>query len=223
MNKDKIKLYKNLNRGRWAMLKIDEVIEELPNNMISDVGAGFGWLGKFIEERKLECQVFDRLKKTQHTIIWDLNYPAPEGVENAGAIVMLEVIEHLDNPELALKNTGKHLAKGGFLIFSSPNPYSAKTKFSQLFFNQYYAFQPKHLIEHHVYIPLPHILDFHLNNEGFERREYGILQEKQKLQFEFKIRFLKNIIRMFLEWLLSLGSTIQKGNTQVFLYKKIID
>lgn len=223
MEISRIKVYKNFNRGDWALLKLDELINNLPNSIISDVGAGFGWFKDAVNKRKLDYQSFDRIQKTEDTFIWDLNEQPPIGVKKAGCIIMLEVIEHLDNPELAIRNLSDHLVKDGYLLLSSPNPYSAKNKFHQLIFNRYYAFQPKHLKEHHVYIPLPHVLDFHLKNRGFKHIEYGVLKERVKLKFEFNLRFFKNISRIILESMLSLGSNISKGNTQVFVYKKIID
>ena len=51
---NRIKVYENYDRGDWALLKLDELINKLPNSIVSDVGAGFGWFRDAVNKRKLE-------------------------------------------------------------------------------------------------------------------------------------------------------------------------
>ena len=115
-----MKNYKDLSRGQWAELKLSEVLNTIPNEVVSDIGSGFGWFKPIIENFHLQWQPFDYIKKHEETIIWDLNNPAPMGVKSPGFIVFLEVLEHLGNPELAIKNISNHIAEGGFLALTTP-------------------------------------------------------------------------------------------------------
>ncbi|MFD1095240.1 class I SAM-dependent methyltransferase [Salegentibacter chungangensis] len=217
-----VKYYKNLNRGKWTERKIDEIFQELPNKTVSDIGAGFGWMKPIIQNRGLEWQPFDMVRKMPETRIWDLNDPAPEGIKSAGLVICLEVIEHLANPELALRNITAHISLGGYLIISSPNPFYKKSKFDFFFKNQLYAFQPKHLSEHHVYIPLPHVLNFYLEKEGFKLVEFSIMGESKLPEVGFSDRFLKSGFRFLTEELLGkIGNKQTLGPTQGFVFKKL--
>jgi hypothetical protein len=66
----------------------------------------------------------------------------------------MEVLEHLSNPELGIRNIAEYMEKGAYMVLTTANPLSAESKFSYLFKNNLYAFQPKNLREHHVYVPL---------------------------------------------------------------------
>tara|TARA_R100000935_G_C2838765_1_gene169769 strand:- start:590 stop:1261 length:672 start_codon:yes stop_codon:yes gene_type:complete len=220
--KDKlnIKYYPLLNRGDWAQLKLEEVLTELPNLVVSDIGAGFGWFGDIVKKNGLELQSFDQVRKNSNVIIWDLNYPAPPLIKSPGFIVMLEVIEHLSNPELSIKNISNHIAEDGYIVMSSPNPFYSKNKFEFLFKNRFYAFQKKHLIEHHVFLPLPHVVKFYMKNYGFELIEYAVLGKNDLPKMEFKLNYLKSLLRFWVEKILIGNSVVTKGNTQAFLFKK---
>lgn len=221
-NKYNIKYYPFLNRGEWADLKLKELINELPNSIVSDIGAGFGWFGEKVKSNGLELQTFDLLKKNSNVIVWDLNYQAPIGVKAPGFIVMLEVIEHLSNPEQAIKNISDHINDDGYIVISSPNPFYSKNKFELLFNNRFYAFQTKHLIEHHVYIPLPHVLEFHMNNQGFQLIEHVILGKNDPPKLDFNFNYIKGFFRYIIEKILSGSVDLTKGSTQAFLFKKSI-
>ena len=105
--------------------------------------------------------------------MWDLNHPAPIISKKAGVVVFLEVLEHLANPLLGIQNIANHMEKGGYLILSTPNPSSSKNRLNLVLKGSLYAFQSKHLVEHHVFTPWEHIVRFFLENSGFEVLEYA--------------------------------------------------
>ncbi|MDI6034165.1 methyltransferase domain-containing protein [Flavobacterium sp. LB2P84] len=215
-----MKNYKNLNRGQWAELKLSEVVGKLPNNIVSDIGSGFGWFKPIIEKFNLIWQPFDCVKKIEESSIWDLNNPAPENTKKPGFVVFLEVLEHLSNPELGIRNISNHIVSGGYMALTTPNPLSAESKFTLLFKNNLYAFQSKHLIEHHVYVPLPHIVQFHLVNNGFEVLEVATIGKLSLPKFRIRFNYLKELMHYFLLQLLVVIKPESKGSTQAFFVIK---
>jgi hypothetical protein len=215
-----MKNYKNLDRGQWAELKLSEVVNKLPNKVVSDIGSGFGWFKPIANKFNLQWQPFDYVKKIEESTIWDLNDPAPIAIQNPGFIVFLEVLEHLSNPELGIRNISNHIESGGYMVLTTPNPFSAESKFTLLFKNNLYAFQPKHIIEHHVYVPLPHIVQFHLENNGFEVLETATLGKLFLPKFRIQFNYLKEIVHYSFLQLLVLFDQESKGHTQAFFIKK---
>lgn len=217
--KNKTIYYPNLNRGHWAALKLGEVKDDLPSTVVSDIGAGFGWFEEEVNKIGLIWQPFDYIKKIEASTIWDLNNPAPKEIKPAGFINLLEVLEHLSNPELAIKHISDHLLPGGYIAITTPNPFFVKNKLTILFKNQLYAFQPKHLDEHHVNVPLPHVVKFYLEKQGFELLEYRVLGKINAPKFRFSFNFLKDILKYGAECFLAFN-IVSKGDTQFFLARK---
>ncbi|WP_185963056.1 methyltransferase domain-containing protein [Flavobacterium gawalongense] len=215
-----MKNYKDLNRGQWAELKLNEVSNKLPNKIVSDIGSGYGWFRPTVEKFNLQWQPFDYISKIEESTIWDLNNPAPENKKRPGFVVFMEVLEHLSNPELGIKNISNHIEKGGYMVLTTPNPLSAQSKFSLFFKNNLYAFQPKHLIEHHVYVPLPHVVKFHLENNGFEILEVATIGRLIAPKFTFGFNYIKGLVHYFFLQLLVVFIPESKGHTQTFFVVK---
>lgn len=208
--------YKDLDRGQWAKAKLKQVVTQLPTKTVSDIGAGFGWFQPIVEQFQLEWQPFDYIRKIDESIIWDLNNPADATAKNPGFVIFLEVLEHLSNPELGIRNIANHIEKGGFIAITTPNPLSAASKFSILFKNTIYAFQEKHLKEHHVYVPLPHIVKFHLENNGFEIIEMATIGKLIAPKFRFHFNYLKDVVHYITLQLFVLQRTESRGHTQAY-------
>lgn len=215
-----MKNYKNLDRGQWAELKLSEVVNKLPNKIVSDIGSGFGWFKPIVAKFNLQWQPFDYVKKIEESTIWDLNNQVPENKQKPGFVVFLEVLEHLSNPELGIRNISSHIESGGYMALTTPNPLSAESKFTLLFKNNLYAFQPKHLIEHHVYVPLPHVIQFHLENNGFEILEVATIGKLSLPKFRIRFNYLKEMVHYFLLQLLVVFKPESKGGTQAFFVIK---
>jgi Methyltransferase domain len=212
--------YKDLDRGKWAELKLKGVLDKLPNNVVSDIGSGFGWFKPIVQNLDLHWQPFDYIKKIEESTIWDLNNPVPDHMKRPGFVVFLEVLEHLSNPELGIKNISNHMEKGAYMVLTTPNPLSAESKFSMLFKNNLYAFQPKHLVEHHVYVPLPHVVKFHLENNGLEIIEMATIGKLSRPKKTFTINYLKALIQYIIIKAFVFISPDSKGHTQAFFVLK---
>lgn len=216
------KLIKDLKRDQWAEEKLREVIAQLPNKVVSDIGSGWGYFQKRVENLSLTWQPFDYVQKLPEAILWDLNDPAPKGAKSPGFIVLLEVYEHLANPELGIKNISNHIANGGYLALSCPNPFYAKSKFTMLRKNQLYAFQPKHIGEHHVNVPLPHIIELYLKKYNFEILEKAVIDKHCAPKIKISLNSIKDYIKYILERMVSGNSVLGKGQTQVYFAKKSV-
>lgn len=215
-----MKNYSNLDRGNWAALKLSSVVDVLPNRVVSDIGSGWGWFRPIVEKFNLEWQPFDFVKKIEESTIWDLNHKAPENVKTPGFVVFMEVLEHLPNPELGIRNIAEHMETGGYMVLTTPNPLSAESKFTYLFKNNLYAFQPKHLREHHVYVPLPHVVRFHLENNGFEVLESATIGDVIAPKIAFTPQYFKVLVRYLFLQLFVAFHPESKGHTQGFFVVK---
>jgi 2-polyprenyl-3-methyl-5-hydroxy-6-metoxy-1,4-benzoquinol methylase len=154
---------------------LERYLEVAPSTIVSDIGAGFGHMQQQVERLGARWQPFDYVKKIPQSTLWDLNYPAPQKAEKAGIVLFLEILEHLPNPLQSLRFVSDHLLSGGLLILSTPNPQSSKNRLNLLLKGQLYAFQEKHLKEHHVFTPWEYIVRFFLEQVGFEIQEYAIV------------------------------------------------
>ena len=215
-----MKNYSNLDRGNWAALQLSSVVDVLPNRVVSDIGSGWGWFRPTVERFNLEWQPFDFVKKIEESTIWDLNHKAPENVKTPGFVVFMEVLEHLSNPELGIRNIAEHIATGGYMVLTTPNPLSAESKFTYLFKNNLYAFQPKHLREHHVYVPLPHVVRFHLENNGFEVLESATIGAVIAPKVAFTLKYVKELVHYLFLQLFVAFHPESKGHTQGFFVVK---
>jgi SAM-dependent methyltransferase len=193
MTKKETAIYKD--RSVFGIKKLHDFFKIAPNKTVSDIGAGFGHMQKPIEDIGGDWQPFDYVPKMDFSTIWDVSMPAPENTKKAGLVIMLEVLEHLPNPQMSLKNIADHMEKGGYLILSTPNPQSSKNRLHLLLKGTLYAFQPKHIKEYHVFTPWEHIVTQFLKEAGFELLEYAIVDThyKDRKTSSFKDWFKKRV------------------------------
>lgn len=215
-----MKHYKKLGRGQWAEMKLKALRDKLPNDVASDIGSGFGWFGPILKSYGLKWQPFDYIRKIEESTIWDLNFPAPAQVERPGFVVFLEVLEHLSNPELGIRNIATHMADGAYLIMTTPNPLSAESRVSMMVHSKLYGFHPKHLEEHHVFVPLPHIVRFHLENNGLEVLETGTIGDFRFPKPRFSFRYFNSLAHYVLVKLFSNFGSAARGSTLFYLARK---
>lgn len=197
---------------------LTKYLSTAPNTIVSDIGAGFGHMKKTVENLGAIWQPFDYVRKIDESIIWNLNNEAPSNVKNAGVVIFLEVLEHLDNPLLGLQNITKHLEKGGVLILTTPNPQSSKNTLSLFLRGSLYAFQEKHLIENHVFTPWKHVVEHYLRICGFEILEYAIVDTNYIHQKPTSfIDWLKQKVERYIEY----RNPLAKGMSYGIVARKI--
>jgi len=204
--KTKIKSFPN--RVEFAHAMIDKYNGQLTNNIVSDIGAGYGHMQEKVEAIGGIWQPFDYVKKMDFSIIWDLNEQAPANVTKAGLVIFLEVLEHLANPLLGIKNIANHIEKGGIFILTTPNPQSSKNRLNLLLKGTLYAFQEKHLEEHHVFTPWEHVVRHFLESAGFEILEYAIVDTEYQNR---KVTSVKDALKFYMEKLIEFRNDKAKG------------
>ena len=69
-------------------------------------------------------------------------------------------------------------------------------------------------------MPLPHVVKFHLENNGFEILEEATVGDIKMPTFKISIYYLKNLIYFGLLKILVLINSQSKGHTQVFFAVK---
>jgi SAM-dependent methyltransferase len=206
------------NRSEFANTMLKKYLSISPNNIISDVGSGFGHMKEYVEELNAKWQPFDYVKKIPKSIIWNLNNPVPKTAEKTGMVLLLEVLEHLDNPLLGLQNISDHMEIGGILILSTPNPQSSKNILSLFLRGTLYAFQEKHLIENHVFTPWKHIVEHYLNKCGFEILEYAIVDTAYIYHKPTSFKdWLKQKVERYIEY----RNPLAKGMSYGMIAKKV--
>jgi SAM-dependent methyltransferase len=192
------KIYKN--RYEFVEQKLNEILPNTPTKVVSDIGAGFGFLEKIVLNLQGIWQPFDYVRKIEKSLIWDLNQPCPHEVKTPDVVVFLEVLEHLANPQLGLENIANHAQKGSFLVLTTPNPHSSVNTLHLLLKSNLYAFQEKHLDEHHVFTPWFHIVKFFLENLGYQVIEYSAIDVEYKTEKSQNVKhFFKKLAYKFLE------------------------
>lgn len=142
----------NSNRHPWELSRADFIMNEIikirPRRVI-DVGSGDGYLGKLIENR-LGIEVHyidvnftqDQLKLPRHYLrIEDLRAEAND------LLLLADVLEHVEMPELFLKNLCSHTMSGNGILITVPafqNLYSNHDNF----LGHYRRYDKKLLLEH---------------------------------------------------------------------------
>lgn len=118
---------------------------------------------------------------------------------------MLDVIEHLVNPGMALANVFEALAPNGMLVLTTPNPRWSRTRLHALLTGYLSNFTLSDLeLNHHVFPAWPHILMQMLRSVGFEVEEYVTLDGRtawpgRPLTLRYPLRCLHASVSMMIE------------------------
>ena len=163
-----------LSRYDFAANRLREIGATLPSFVVFDVGAGGGQLRK-IESDGFKWHGFD-LNPGDDIAKWDLTHPCPVTDRRAGAVLLLDVIEHCVNPGLALRNISAAMEPNGKLILTTPNLRWSGSRAHMLFRGLASGFTPLDLWQnHHVFPAWPHVLEKMLGDAGFQIEEYVTL------------------------------------------------
>jgi SAM-dependent methyltransferase len=144
------------------------------DGLVFDVGAGDGITRPKVLDAGHRWFGFDVMPTNELVQTWDLSNPCPTP-DVPDAILLLDVIEHLGNHDLALKNISAIARKGSLIIVTTPNPRWSKARWMALFTGYQTCFQVADLDNGHVFPVWPHVLEFVLEKHGFEVIEYATL------------------------------------------------
>ncbi|AMR31818.1 hypothetical protein A0256_10495 [Mucilaginibacter sp. PAMC 26640] len=175
----------SINRFEWAALTAKGLIDQYHQQkkpVYYDVGAGPNTLVKTIGTETRENYSFDLFPANNEVKQWDIQEPFPYDCPPADFVTFLEIVEHLNNPWLCIKNLAAVMAPGAHLILSTPNPGWSSSRVNLLFKGFLTCFTESDLrLNHHVFTAWPHILEKLLNDNGLEVVEYVTLDGPTEL------------------------------------------
>ncbi|MEC3907343.1 methyltransferase domain-containing protein [Tamlana sp. 2201CG12-4] len=218
MNRSSTKIKSYSNRAEFAKSILKNNASKVQNNVVSDIGSGFGNMKSIVQSTGGKWQPLDYVKKIPESIIWDLNHKAPKEAKKAEVVLLLEVLEHLNNPLLGIQNISNHMEKNGILILTTPNPQSSKNTLSLFLRGALYAFQEKHIKENHVFTPWKHVVYEFLKRGGFEVLEYAIVDTQYKSR---KSTSLKDWFKARIESYIEYRNPLAKGMSYGIVARKI--
>jgi SAM-dependent methyltransferase len=197
----------SVSRYDYALLSIHRVQADLPSSILYDIGAGDGRLRHGIESAGMRWLGFDLTPSGPAITRWDLTTKCPADAPRPGAALLLDVIEHLVNPGIALANIFDALAPDGRLVLTTPNPRWSRSRIHTLLTGYPGCFNPSDLYaNHHVFPAWPHILMQMLHEVGFAIDEYVTLDGKtvwpsHPLSFRYPLRCLHATANILIECL----------------------
>lgn len=160
-------------RYDYAASKIRALAPTMSPRVVFDVGAGKGPMQSPAEQVGLAWYGFDLYPEKSSVAKWDLDDPCPNRDEKAGLVLMMDVIEHLLNPGLALDNIVDAMAADSYLIITTPNPRASRSRLHALFTGYPVCFTRQDLTSnHHVFPVWQHVLEYILNSKGFDILEW---------------------------------------------------
>ena len=171
----------NLSESRyeWSGTFVKKFACSHSSAVVFDVGAGDCPLREPVENAGLEWIGFDLHPTSDQVYAWDLSESCPVQDKKANLILMLDVIEHLVNPGIALRNISNVLHPDGVILLSMPNPRWSRSRTFHLITGDLSCFTPHDLYwNHHVFPPWPHVLSKLLKDAGFTIEEYFTLDGK---------------------------------------------
>jgi len=188
-----------LNRYEWASGKIKNILNEQEGQAITlfDIGSRDNILKEYLLDCSFEYKGFDLDPITPITEKWNIEEPFPYLYPQPQVVALLEVIEHLNNPSLCLKNIGNTVMSGGYLILTTPNPKWSTSMVNLFATGELSCFTQSDLdLNHHVFTPWVHIVEKILLDSGFNIIEYVTLDGKTTV-FDNTL-FKGNILKKFI-------------------------
>lgn len=168
-----------LSRYQWAEKVLCQRLEELPDRVLYDIGAGDERMKK-LSEVGYSWYGYD-LAPQGDAVRWDLNEQCPRDVPKADAAIMLDVLEHCDNPGLALINVNCAINPGALLILTVPNPKWSRSRVNFFRTGMLECFSESDLtLNHHVFTPWPHVVWDLLDKADFDVIEYVTLDNRTR-------------------------------------------
>lgn len=168
----------NLSASRYEYaLDVAKRLQHCPASaVVFDIGAGEGVMKQPFEAGTHKWFGFDLEPRGETTRPWDLMFACPEQEVTPTLVLLLDVIEHLVNPGLALSNIAQVLPPNGQLVITTPNPRWSRSRLWAVLHGTLTCFTQQDLdLNGHVFPVWPHILEKMLRDSGLEIIEYVTL------------------------------------------------
>jgi len=170
------------NRYEWATEVVKNLLNNTPGAIYYDIGAGTYALAQKIAPGNALTKSFDLYPQSDDIQQWDIEEPLPYHYPQADIVTFLEIVEHLNNPWMCLKNISAIIKPGGHLILTTPNPGWSTSRINLLFKGFLACFTKSDLdLNHHVFTAWPHIVNKLLNDNQFQIVDYVTLDGRTHL------------------------------------------
>lgn len=166
----------SLDRYEYAARAVSAKAVPSETAAVFDIGAHDNRMRAAIEGAGYRWQGFDLRPAHPDVAVWDLAEPCPLRCRPAAIVLLLDVIEHLANPGIALRHIRQVTEPGGELVLTAPNPRWSRSRIHALLYGNPACFTQADLdINGHVFTPWPHILFRLLGDAGWDVVEFATL------------------------------------------------
>lgn len=166
----------NLSRYTFADSILRESVGALISRTIFDIGSHDDRMLEQVSALGLSWVGFDLNPAGPNVIRWDLDDACPVHDASPGIVLLLDVIEHLYNPGMAIANIAAIMAPGALLVVTMPNPRWSRSRLHALLTGYPACFTESDLRHnHHVFTPWPHVIEHLLTGAGFVIERYVTL------------------------------------------------
>lgn len=160
---------------------IGRLLPNLKNKKVADVGCKGDIMKGKVNKEGGEWVGFDLDPSHENVKKWNIEKESKEG-GNFSLVLMLDVVEHLGNPWIGMKNISESMSEGGYLIMTTPNPLWSRSRFHALAKGVPSCFDEGDLKDnHHVFTPWPHIVRKLLKDSELSLKRYETLDGKSKV------------------------------------------
>jgi SAM-dependent methyltransferase len=194
--------------------KVLNHLASLPKGSVLDVPSGQGALSRSVETLGFkvfsgDIEIRNILYRNGRCVQLNLNHFLPFKHMKFDYVLCTEGIEHIENPHHLIREFGRLIRKGGYLIITTPNVMTIKSRLRFLFYSYLDFFryigpipsEERHRIEEHEHQHLNPLfypeLRFILQKYGFaiERIETNRMVKRWKLLFPLIKWFTKHKTR----------------------------
>lgn len=152
-----------------------------PDAIVFDIGTGAAPMRPAVEKARLKWFGFDLFPRAPDVRRWDLTKEVvPADGEKADLVLLLDVIEHVFDVNSAMTNIVDAMKPGGVLLMTVPNPHWSRARTLHLFTGEPACFTQHDLdVNHHVFMPLVHVMEKLVANHGLKIESYVTLDGKE--------------------------------------------
>jgi 2-polyprenyl-3-methyl-5-hydroxy-6-metoxy-1,4-benzoquinol methylase len=205
-----------VGRFVWAKKALENYFSETNRVLtVFDIGAGKELVRSFVTSQGHEYCSFDIKPSNEQVRLWNIEHEFPYK-EKADVIIFLEVVEHLNNPWIGMKNLIDVLKEGGILILTTPNPTWSDSRVHMFIKGTLTMFKERDLdSNHHVFTPWHFIVRKLLKDVGFKKLSFYKIGKKTKIteapfwSISLPLRIVYRFIKIIIEKInpLSIGDT----------------
>jgi SAM-dependent methyltransferase len=164
------------SRYEYAGRLLREAGKAKTAGVVFDIGAGDRDMKPIAEAAGLTWYGFDVDPSSPAVRKWDLVDPCPVQDTKADVVLLLDVVEHLFNPGIAMAHVAEVLKPDGMLIMTMPNPHWSRSRVHHVLYGTLASFTQGDLDHnHHVFPPLRHVMERLLSDSNLAVESYVTL------------------------------------------------